>query len=67
MASEKTPLVSSSPTPTAYFLDGVHKRKPSSAGEVSFDTTFSRAEGEEVGDTRENVERRRWVDDIAFE
>jgi len=48
MASEKTPLVSSSPTPTAYFLDGVHKRKPSSAGEVSYDTTFSRAEGEEV-------------------
>ena len=38
MTSEKTPLVSDNPTPTAYFLDGVHKRKPSSImGELSFD------------------------------
>ena len=37
MTSEKTPLVSGK-TPTAYFLDGVHKRKPSSImGELSFD------------------------------
>lgn len=55
MASEKTPLVSSTSSgsgggqpPTAYFLDGVQKR--SSVGDVSIDTTFSRAEGYEEVD-----------------
>ena len=52
MASEKTPLVSSTSSgseggqlPTAYFLDGVQKR--SSVGDVS---TFSRADGYEEVD-----------------
>lgn len=44
MPSESTPLLekksgppslSSSPTPTAYFLDGVHRRTPSSASAIS--------------------------------
>lgn len=48
MASETTPLVSAAggSGPTAYFLDGVHKRKPSSA-DSSFVAALSR-ENEEV-------------------
>jgi hypothetical protein len=33
--SSDPPSLSSSPTPTAYFLDGVHRRNPSSASAVS--------------------------------